>query len=84
MTEIKKVVAGLFPTDLVMNMKMHFNLELTKPNKSTAWETMTGLERIKQRLESIFHQMGAIGHVMWIDCLWLGAGKWTKKGIFSP
>ena len=55
---IKKVAANIFPADAVMNMKQYLNFELKKPNKLTARETMTRLERINKWLGEYFPSDG--------------------------
>ena len=55
---LKKVAANIFPADAVMNMKQYLNFELKKPNKLTARETMTRLERINKWLGEYFPSDG--------------------------
>jgi len=55
---LKKVAASIFPTDAVMNMKTYLNFEAKKPNKLTARETMTRLERINKWLGEYFPSDG--------------------------
>jgi len=55
---LKKVAANIFPADAVMNMKTYLNFELKKPNKLTARETMTRLERINKWLGEYFPSDG--------------------------
>jgi len=55
---LKKVAANIFPADAVMNMKQYLNFELKKPNKLTARETMTRLERINKWLGDYFPSDG--------------------------
>jgi hypothetical protein len=55
---LKKVAANFFPTDSVMIMKTYLNFEVKKPNKLTARETMTRLERINKWLGEYFPSDG--------------------------
>ncbi len=55
---LKKVAANIFPADAVMNMKQYLNFELKKPNKLTARETMTRLERINKWIGDYFPSDG--------------------------
>ena len=55
---LKKVAANIFPADAVMNMKTYLNFEAKKPNKLTARETMTRLERINKWLGEYFPSDG--------------------------
>lgn len=55
---LKKVAANVFPADSVMNMKTYLNFEAKKPNKLTARETMTRLERINKWLGEYFPSDG--------------------------
>ena len=55
---LKKVAANIFPADAVMNMKHYLNFELKKPNKLTARETMTRLERINKWIGDYFPSDG--------------------------
>lgn len=55
---LKKVAANIFPADAVMNMKQYLNFELKKPNKLTARETMTRLERINKWMGEYFPSDG--------------------------
>ena len=55
---LKKVAANIFPADAVMNMKTYLNFELKKPNKLTARETMTRLERLNKWLGEYFPSDG--------------------------
>ena len=56
---LKMVAANIFPADAVMNMKQYLNFELKKPNKLTARETMTRLERINKWMGEYFPSDGA-------------------------
>jgi hypothetical protein len=66
---LKKVAANIFPADAVMNMKQYLNFELKKPNKLTARETMTRLQRINKWLGEYFPSDGGerTGEVEEID-----------------